>query len=338
MRATSAAQAAAAIDLSVPEMEEIRPGTWAVPLGMPDSSLGYVLSYLLADDAGHLHSIDPGWATDDNWRILVRAIDRLGRTMSDVRTISLTHLHRDHLGLAAKLQAASDATLTMGAVEYEGMQELAHPISADSAQIQLDGWGVPPARQAEILGVAFPTPVSDPLVPDGVLVDGQLLDIPGRTVRVLHTPGHTSGHLCFVDEKQRLLLTGDHVLPTVYPGLGLGGSSSSNPVVDYLASLELLAPFDRFEILPGHGYRFQGLADRRVDLADHVQKRTQGVAAVLEANPSASVWQIAERLEWSLGWHNLRGPMLRSALLQTAMHVDRVLSGRDSGRIADGSA
>ena len=331
MRATSAAQAKAAIDLSVPELEEIRPGTWAIPLGMPDSPLGYVLSYLLSDEAGHLHSIDPGWATDDNWRILVTAIDRLGRTMSDVRTISLTHLHRDHLGLAAKLQAASDATLAMGAIESAAMQELAHPMPADSAQIQLDDWGVPPARQAEILGAAFPTPVPEALVPDRLVSDGEELDIPGRNVRVLHTPGHTSGHLCFVDEDEGMLFTGDHVLPTVYPGLGLGGSSASNPVVDYLASLERLAPFDRLEVLPGHGYRFRGLAARRADLAEHVQKRTQGVAAVLHTNPSASVWQIAERLDWSLGWHNLRGPMLRSALLQTGMHVDRVRSEGDSG-------
>jgi glyoxylase-like metal-dependent hydrolase (beta-lactamase superfamily II) len=326
MRATSAAQAAAAVDLSVPDMEEIRQGTWAVPLGMPDSSLGYVLSYLIADDAGGLHSIDPGWANDENWRVLVTAIDHLGRTMSDVRTISLTHLHADHVGLAAKLQAASDARLTMGAVEYEGMRELAHPMSADSAQIQLDGWGVPPARQGEILGTTFPSRLSEPLVPDSFLVDGAELDIPGRTVRVVHTPGHTSGHLCFVDDQEQLLFTGDHVLPTVYPGLGLGGTSASNPVVDYLASLERLAPYDRFEVLPGHGYRFRGLASRRAELADHVQQRTDGVAVVLEANPSASVWQIAERLEWSLGWHNLRGAMLRSALLQTAMHVERVRS------------
>ncbi len=65
---------------------------------------------------------------------------------------------------------------------------------------------------------------------DLLVEDGDVLPIAGREVRALWTPGHTAGHLCLVDEGDGLLFTGDHVLPRINPGIGLGGRTATNPL------------------------------------------------------------------------------------------------------------
>ncbi len=85
--------------------------------------------------------------------------------------------------------------------------------------------------------------------PDVLLDDGDPVE--GTPWRVVLTPGHTPGHICLVDVDGRMLFSGDHVLPTVFPGLGLGARIGGNPLAEYLDSLERLQPYDAFQVVPG---------------------------------------------------------------------------------------
>ncbi|MCB1273566.1 MAG: MBL fold metallo-hydrolase [Leucobacter sp.] len=197
-------------------------------------------------------------------------------------------------------------------------------------------WGVPDAER-EGLTAQFARSRSNLTLaqPAEVLLhDGDVLPIDGAVWRVLHSPGHTSGHICLIDDERRLILTGDHVLPTVFPGVGLGidrrlgGAEDDDPIAEYLAALERLVPYDDYDALPGHGYRFTGLGERRRATAEHLLKRAREVGAVLAREPDASIWRIAAQLSWSAGWDRLSGgPMLASALLQTGLHVRFVRGG-----------
>ena len=80
------------------------------------------------------------------------------------------------------------------------------------------------------------------------------------------------------------------------------------------------------EVLPGHGYRFQGVADRCSETAGHHLRRSREVAAVLANAPHSSTWEIAAGLTWSVGWPNLVDFLLFSALAQTEMHRDYLTS------------
>jgi glyoxylase-like metal-dependent hydrolase (beta-lactamase superfamily II) len=124
-----------------------------------------------------------------------------------------------------------------------------------------------------------------------------------------------------------VMLTGDVLLPTMHAGLGLGGVTDANPLSEYLESLRALREYPGFEVLPGHGYRFTGLADRAAQSAEHHLKRSREVAAVLSVEPEASTWQIARRLSWTAGWDNLVGFYVYSALSQTDMHKEFVSHG-----------
>jgi glyoxylase-like metal-dependent hydrolase (beta-lactamase superfamily II) len=319
---TSPNQFSAATSGTLPALETVSDGVSVVALPLPPGNVPYTLSYLLADEHDGIHVIDPGPDWDENWGTLGAALAARGKTVTDVASIIVTHLHPDHLGLAGRLRQVSGAPVIMHRSDAAALETPGDPVRMRVSE--LSNWGVPADRRAELTALTLgPATVAEFLV-DRTVEGGELLDIPGRSLRVIHTPGHTSGHICLREEEQKLIFTGDHVLPTVNPGIGLGGTTSENPIRDYLASLDAVAAFDDHEVLPGHGYRFTGLAERCTELADHHRRRTGEVAAVLARQPDATIWQIAERLTWSSGWQALRGFSLLSALSQTALHRELV--------------
>src|SRR5690606_12178234 len=98
-----------------------------------------------------------------------------------------------------------------------------------------DRWGVPVEERAA-LGAAPRRRNARPGFSADIRVGaGDVLDLPGHDLVVIPTPGHTSGHIGLADRSTGLVFTGDHVLPGVNPGIGLGGPAH-DPLGDYLAS------------------------------------------------------------------------------------------------------
>ncbi len=131
-----------------------------------------------------------------------------------ITRILATHTHKDHSPAARAIQAAS-AAATFGRVAT-------HPEWQDAS-----------------------------FQPQHVLADGDRLALgPGVTLRVLHTPGHASNHLCYLLEEEKLLFTGDHLMQ--------GSTVVINPpdgdMAQYLASLRRLLDEDLDWLAPGHGF------------------------------------------------------------------------------------
>jgi glyoxylase-like metal-dependent hydrolase (beta-lactamase superfamily II) len=325
MHPTSSAQFEASQAGTLPAPEQVRDDVWALAQRMPGAHLPYSLLYLLRDSDRGFHVIDPGWDSDENWDAVIALLGTLDASPADVRSITSTHLHPDHIGLADRLREASGAPLQLHETEAAAIgSPFDAPLSADAVERQLEAWGVPADRRDEIVRVTAQAArfVAPPA--DRTLVDGERLDIPGFDLLAMLTPGHTSGHLCLRDDARSLLYTGDHLLPMMFAGLGLGAPTTTNPLADYLSSLERVSGYPEHEVLPGHGYRFTGVAERAATTAEHHLRRSREVAAVLADAPDSSNWQIASRLTWSAGWPNLAEFMLFSALAQTAMHRDYV--------------
>jgi glyoxylase-like metal-dependent hydrolase (beta-lactamase superfamily II) len=330
MRATSVAQFEADRDATLAPLEQVRDDVWSLPLAMPGDHIPYSLCYLLRDSDGRIHVIDPGWDSEENWESLLQALGQLGHEAADIRSIVATHLHPDHLGLADRVRRESGAPVILHEAEQAALgAEVARTAaqSEDSSDAalreltnQLDAWGVPADRRAGIDHVTASAPLTAAMAADVVVASDQRLDIPGFELRTMWTPGHTPGHLCLRDDARSLLFTGDHLLPTIFSGLGLGGPTVSSPIADYLAGLERVSALVDHEVLPGHGYRFLGVADRAAEVAEHHLKRSRQVAEVLTELGDATTWEIASRLTWTAGWGNLASFYLYSALAQTAMH------------------
>lgn len=83
--------------------------------------------------------------------------------------------------------------------------------------------------------------------PTRVLKDGDVIDIGGRSIQVLHTPGHSPGHMCFWEKDRGYLFTGD----LVYKGTLFAYYPSTDPEA-YLASLEKVSALPVKRVFPAH--------------------------------------------------------------------------------------
>ncbi len=164
---------------------------------------------------GTVAIVDPG--PDDAGHVAALLAAVAGETVSH---IVVTHTHRDHSPAAPAVKAATGA------------------IVAGCAPLVLDDLG--PRADAGF---------DRTYAPDAVLADGERVTGPGWTLIALHTPGHTSNHLCFALAEERALFSGDHVM-------GWSTTVVAPPDGDmaaYMASLRLLLDRDDAVYYPTHG-------------------------------------------------------------------------------------
>jgi glyoxylase-like metal-dependent hydrolase (beta-lactamase superfamily II) len=320
----------AALHGGLPAAAQVANGVWTLPTEFPSKGqpLRYTLSYVLTDAAGGVHLIDPGVDSDANWQHLEAQLSTLGRQVSDIRSVIVTHLHFDHLGMGPRIRAASGAEIVLHRLEQAAIDGE----FGGGDRERFDRWGVPHARRDELARVTEEPFAKAQVTADRLVEGGAVLELDGIRLETIWTPGHTYGSICLREPDRKLIFTGDHVLPLLNPGLGLGGPTPSNPISDYLDALDRVAGFDDHQVCPGHGYRFYGLRARCELLGAHHARRTAEVASVLDQLKRPTVWEVASRLYWSLGWENLSHYLLDSALAQVEMHIARLGRATDLER------
>ena len=328
MQHVSSAQFQAAKENRVPPAEAIAEDLWSVAMPIPAGYLGYTLAVVSAPLGGPAIVIDPGWGSDEALSLLSQFFASIGRRLDDVETIVITHAHPDHSGLVASMMKATGASLAMNRREQAALDaERASPLYSAP---ELREWGLPSTRIDSLVAEVQAATGGDlpQLQADRLLDDGDVMSTGGRELTVIETPGHTAGHICLADTTAGILLSGDHILPNVFPGIGIGVFTGSNAIDDYLGSLRRTSAFDDFEVVPGHGFRFRGLAERSSMAAEKVLHRGGEVAAVVARDPGASIVEIASQLSWRAGWQTLFDSVLLStALHQTGIYRDFVRSG-----------
>lgn len=329
VRPTSAAQFAALHARELPPPERVARNVWAIAAPIPEGGVRYTLSYVLVSADSAFHLLDPGWDSARNLDALRHSLRTIGLSLDGLSTIIATHHHPDHLGIAGTLRDITGAKVVLSLAERAVLTHQLGPWRRDREAYDrvLDGWGVPAGRRAELRASFKRAPLFADIEPDLLLEDGDVLELDGHRLTALSTPGHTGGHLCFVDHKRQVVYGGDHVLPQIYSGVGLGVLPGAEPLPDFLTSLQMMHRFEDYEVLPGHEYRFRGLAARVDAIAAHHLRRTRTVAALRAELGSATVWDYAQRLRWTPSRDRLEGFYLNSALRQTEMHLNLARSG-----------
>jgi len=170
---------------------EIGPGVYRIP------TLGdFINSFALVDSDGQVTLVDCGLKRAP--ARIVRGLESIGRDPRDVTRILLTHAHNDHAGGAARFAARSGAESVM-----------AHTADAD----YLRSGSMPPRDSTTGIGRLIgrlPAGGFSPVHAVTELQDGQLLEVAGG-LRVLHTPGHTPGHVSLLHPDSGVLITGDAI-------------------------------------------------------------------------------------------------------------------------------
>ena len=175
----------------------------------------------------------------------------------------VTHAHADHIGLVGRIREASGALVGMHEAEAAVLRRGGETGGRKTAD-WLRARGASREEQAEILGLMARGRERDASLaqPDFSIGHGELPLGAGSSLRAVWTPGHTPGHLCFYDERQEVLLTGDHVLPRITPHIGLGPGATGDQLGDFLSSLRELTEYEPREVLPAHEFRFADLGAR----------------------------------------------------------------------------
>jgi glyoxylase-like metal-dependent hydrolase (beta-lactamase superfamily II) len=291
---------AATGDWTEPGTYQVAPGVHRVPLPLPTDGLRAVNIYVIAD-AGGLVLIDSGWALEASRAALTAGLAALGAELGDVRHFLVTHVHRDHYTQAIELRRAFGSKVSLGLGEQAAITALlaggGRPFEPQLAELRASGASALVERLAAMSGQR-PGGGGRWEAPDEWLAPQQEIELAGRTLRVLPTPGHTQGHVVFTDEASGLLFAGDHVLPHITPSIGFEPVRARQPLRDYLGSLRLVRGLPDLRLLPAHG-PVTGGTHARIDqlLSHHAERLDQCAAAVVGG--AATGLAAAHALRWT---------------------------------------
>jgi glyoxylase-like metal-dependent hydrolase (beta-lactamase superfamily II) len=172
-------------------MREILPGLWDI-----DEIGSMVHCYLWQWEDG-VTLIDMG--TPGNAEKILGAVTQLGYGPKDVKRLIVTHADIDHVGSLKALKRATGAPIACHTVERA---LLAHPERRGPAKTPL-GLAIRPLFALVQLMPAFRV---EPILPDEMYVDGDKLP---EGFTLIHTPGHTPGHISLLHAEKRFLIAGD---------------------------------------------------------------------------------------------------------------------------------
>jgi glyoxylase-like metal-dependent hydrolase (beta-lactamase superfamily II) len=215
-----------------------------------------VNAFLIAGDS--LVLVDTG--VPGRWAHLVKAIREIGRDPAELRHVGITHHHIDHVGSLAS------------AVQQTGVEVYAHPSEAPL----LNGTLAPPPKVGRSISSRIRISVSDligwkhavPVQVDHEVADGA--EMVGTGLTVIHTPGHTAGHLAFLHSASGMLFVGD-AAANVFGRLSgpVGNHDEDNSAM--VASVAKLAQTDFDTVCFGHGRSIHSGARRRLtELAERL--------------------------------------------------------------------
>ncbi|HEY6494489.1 MAG TPA: MBL fold metallo-hydrolase [Trebonia sp.] len=313
-----------------PGVEDLGGELYRIPLPLPGDALTAVNVYAMIGDHG-VDLIDAGMALVQARERLTEALGQLGFGLPDIRNFFITHIHQDHYTLAVELRTTLRGQITLGEAERANMDAI-REVSAGRAEVgfveMLGAMGAADlAKQVRAMlapRLANPQPRLPWSDPDRWLPDGAVIDLPGRTLRAIHTPGHTTGHVVFHDEAAGLLFAGDHVLPHITPSIGFQPAITRSSLLQYLASLRLMLTLPDTRLLPAHGPVRPSTHARVHELLEHHDTR---LAQTLEAATGGPItaFAAAGALPWTRRQRRLTELDVMNQLLatgETAAHLE----------------
>jgi glyoxylase-like metal-dependent hydrolase (beta-lactamase superfamily II) len=319
------------------EVTEVAPGILRLQLPISMPGLGHVNTYALEDGDGFT-LIDPGLPGEESWNALLGKMAVAGIPMNRVHHVIVTHSHPDHFGGAGMLAEESGAELVASSFFRLGWDRgddggepdletgpdpdieddealldrftMPSPWGGDSGRLRGEEADIVLARRREMFNwfrIPEPTMRVD---------DSDRLRLGGREWMGVYTPGHTNDHLCLFDPEGGVLLSGDHVLPTITPHIS--GLIEGDPLRAYLDSLDRVAAFEGVTtVLPAHGHPFSDLPGRVDAIKEHHAERLEMLRVASHDQGWATVTSLMQALFKERSW----GHMAES---ETFAHVEHL--------------
>ena len=336
------------------EVTEVGPNIYRCELPISLPGLGHVNCYAIEDGHG-VTLVDPGLPDPGTYQALQQRLGQIGIPVERVHTVLVTHSHPDHFGGAGRFKLCHHSEV----VAHEQFATLFDPREDDTAELHDVGptsidaglleqaiigdgpveelpprstpWGgwlpLPSLLEINMLrswdlesrrGLLTPEPTRR-------VADNEMIRLGGRDWQVIHTPGHTGDHLCLADFENGLLLSGDHILPTITPHIS-GLTPSADSLADFFGGLERIRTLEGIQkALPAHGDPFTDVAARAEAIALHHDERLALLTEIGHQIGTANVETFSHELFQERSW----GPMAES---ETYAHLEHLHRGGHARR------
>ncbi len=310
---------------SAPSPRSLGDGIHLIPVPLPFKSPPWVNTYAIESNGGLL-LIDCGTDWEEGRRALADGFGALGLDQAAVHTLLVSHLHPDHVGMSTRLvrewgcrfvMHQSAATLVDRYNDTPGYYRALREIARSH--------GVPDAVMKEV--AAAPRPDYMPLIdpPDHTVDDGDLIDLgDGRSLEVLHTPGHDRSHICLLDSRSGILFSGDNVLPRISPVI-MYDFDGHDALGEYLEGLQRLLGIGITITYPAHGELMSRGDERTRQILLHHDRRLLDMAELVRAGETTG-WEVMLKSFRP----NLNALQARLAFLETIAHLEHL---RIKGRV-----
>ena len=306
---------------------ELAPGIYKIKVPIPNNPLENLNCYLIKGKDGWV-MIDTGWYTPETFSSLKKSLKKLGIALSDIATIVITHIHPDHFGLVGRIRQISPATKVIThkfeAELIESRYIKFHDLR-QSMEFVLRRHGVPPSKISELKSSSMPAMEFVSITfPDSTLYGGETISTGVYDLEVIWTPGHSIGHICLYEPKNKLLFSGDHVLPKITPSVVYHIQSGDDPLGDYLNALHKIENLPVDKILPAHERIFTNIRRRVTEIVEHHENRNREIRHAI-SNGYHSAWEISSQISWNVQdskWTSLSPLTKRLAVMETVAHLE----------------
>jgi glyoxylase-like metal-dependent hydrolase (beta-lactamase superfamily II) len=302
-------------------IEQVYPDIFRMEIPLPGNPLKAINSYVIKGGVRFL-IIDTGMNMPECRAAMAAGLAELAVDLS--RTdFFITHLHADHLGLVSELAGKSakvyfnypDEKIVNNPHHWEKIKAtvLANGFSAEEMEAALRKH---PGRKFQ-----NQNPVNFTL-----LKEGDTIAIGRYVFQCIETPGHTSGHLCLYEAKEKIFFSGDHILEDITPNISMW-ADAGNPLQEYMDSLDKINSFDIRHVFPGHRRVFTDHRKRITELKKHHQIRAEEVLAILKKG-SRNAYQVASQMTWDIDckrWEDFPTPQKWFASGEALSHLQYLL-------------
>jgi len=313
--------------MSIPAPQSLDHGIHLIPVPLPYKSPPWVNVYAVESNGGLL-LIDCGTDWEPGREAIRQGFADLGLEESAVHTLVVSHLHPDHVGMSARLVSDWGCRFVMHERAAKLVDRYNDSPGYMNRLVKIGSvHGIPDSATNAATHVERPDymPLLEP--PDFLVGDGDTIDLgDGRSLHVVHTPGHEPAHICLRDSRTGILFSGDHILPRISPvimyDLDLG-----DVLGDYLGSLQRLIAMGLGVTYPAHGTLIDQGGERARQILLHHDRRLLDMAELVRSEDTTA-WNVMLKSFRP----NLDPLQSRLAFLETISHLEHL---RLTGRIRD---